>query len=101
MSVRQRLAVPVSVLDDRDLAGDADVLASEHVLVRDGQQLAFFHETFFDYVFARRWVGRGQTLVEFLVADEQELFRRAQVRQILTHLRDEDQTGSSQRQKRS
>jgi hypothetical protein len=90
MSARQRLTVPVSVLDHRDLVDDADVLASEHVLVRDGRRLAFFHEAFFDYAFARRWVGRGQTLVQFLLEGEQELFRRAQVRQILTHLQDEE-----------
>jgi hypothetical protein len=89
MSERQRLTVPMSVLDDRDLLDDADVLASEQVLIREGQQIAFFHETFFDYAFARRWTRRGQTLVQFLLAGEQELFRRAQVRQILTYLREE------------
>lgn len=87
MSRRQSLTAPVSVLDDMDLADDADVLASEHVLVRDGRQFAFFHETFFDYAFARHWSRRGQTLVQFILAGEQELFRRAQVRQILTYLR--------------
>lgn len=90
MSARQRLAVPASVLDSADLADDADLLASEHVLVRVGQQLAFFHETFFDYAFARRWTQRGESLVQFLLAGEQELFRRSQVRQILTYIREED-----------
>ena len=92
MSARQQQTASVSVLDADDLAGDAEVLASENVLVRDGQRYAFFHETFFDYAFARLWVNRNQGLVEFLLADEQELFRRAQVRQILLHIRDEDPT---------
>ncbi len=52
--------------------------------------MAFFHEAFFDYAFARRWVARSETLVQFLIGGDQELFRRAQVRQILTHLHDED-----------
>ena len=52
--------------------------------------LAFFHEAFFDYAFARRWIRRGESLLEFLLAGAQELFRRAQVRQILAHLREED-----------
>lgn len=90
MSAGQRLAVPVAELDSDDLIDDADVLASEHVLVRDGRQVAFFHEAFFDYAFARRWIRRGESLVEFLVGGEQELFRRAQARQVLSHLRDED-----------
>ncbi|MDG9719305.1 hypothetical protein [Streptomyces sp. DH24] len=90
ISARQRLSVPVTVLDANDLAFDAGVLVSEHVLVRDGQQIAFFHETFFDYTFARVWVDRNQSLVGFLLSSEQELFRRAQVRQVLAHLREAD-----------
>lgn len=88
ISRRQRLSVPMTVLDRDDLANDADVLVSEHVLVRDGREVAFFHEAFFDYAFARHWVSRGESLVGFLTSGEQELFRRAQVRQIMTHLRD-------------
>ncbi|MFC9085537.1 NACHT domain-containing protein [Nocardiopsis dassonvillei] len=90
ISQRQRLSVPMTVLDRDDLGDDADVLISEHVLVRDGRQVAFFHEAFFDYTFARQWETRGESLVEFLTSGEQELFRRAQVRQIMTHLRDVD-----------
>jgi hypothetical protein len=90
MSRLQRLTAPVSVLDDGDLSDDAELLASEHVLIRDGQRYAFFHETFFDYAFARRWARRGQSLVAFLLSSEQELFRRSQVRQILTYIREEN-----------
>ncbi|MBJ6647151.1 hypothetical protein [Streptomyces sp. BSE7-9] len=88
ISARQRLSVPVTALDADDLADDAGVLVSEHVLVRDGQQIAFFHESFFDYAFARGWIERGESLVTFLLDGEQELFRRAQVRQIMNHLRE-------------
>jgi hypothetical protein len=75
----QVLSVPIEVLDEGDLIDDANVLVSEHVLARDGDRITFFHETFFDYAFARQWVSRGESLVEFLLRDEQELFRRAQV----------------------
>ncbi|MFJ9351539.1 hypothetical protein [Streptomyces sp. NPDC101237] len=88
ISARQRLSVPITALDVDDLADDAAVLVSEHVLVRDGQQIAFFHEAFFDYAFARGWIERGESLVTFLSGGEQELFRRAQVRQIMNHLRE-------------
>ena len=71
----------------RRLLADAEVLASEHVLVRQDGRVSFFHEAFFDYAFARRWMAREETLVEFLLEGEQELFRRAQVRQVLVHLR--------------
>jgi len=89
-SDRQTLAVPASVLDEDELIDHAAVLISEHVLAREGDRVAFFHEAFFDYVFARQWVSRSESLVEFLCRAEQELFRRAQVRQILRHLHEQD-----------
>lgn len=85
-SDRQVLSVPIEILDDGDLIEDANVLVSEHVLARDSGRIMFFHETFFDYAFARLWVSRSESLVDFLLRDEQALFRRAQVRQILQHL---------------
>ncbi|WP_255345601.1 hypothetical protein [Streptomyces chartreusis] len=90
MSARQRLSVPHSLLDSDDLAASRKVLESEHVFVRDGRQLAFFHESFFDYAFAREWLRREESLVTFLTGGEQELFRRGQLRQVLDHLRDLD-----------
>lgn len=90
ISDRRRLSVSDSVLDPGELADDADALVSEHVLVRDGNQIAFFHEAFFDYAFARHWATRSQTLIDFLTTGDQELFRRAQVRQILHHVRERD-----------
>lgn len=85
-SNRQTLSIPIELLDEGELIEDANVLVSEHVLARDGDRIAFFHETFFDYAFARQWISRAESLLDFLVQDEQELFRRAQVRQILQHL---------------
>jgi hypothetical protein len=85
-SDRQALSVPIEALDQDDLIDDANVLVSEHVLARQGDRIAFFHEAFFDYAFARQWASQSETLVEFLLKDEQELFRRAQVRQVLQHL---------------
>ncbi|MFF7975393.1 hypothetical protein [Streptomyces sp. NPDC007905] len=88
ISTRQRLSVPATVLDQANLSVDASVLVSEHLLVQDGREIAFFHEAFFDYAFTRGWTRRNQSLVDFLTSGEQELFRRAQVRQILSHLRE-------------
>lgn len=90
MSARRRLSVPYSVLDTDDLAASRKVLESEHVCVRDGRQLAFFHESFFDYAFARDWLQRDESLVGFLTGGEQELFRRGQLRQVLDNLRELD-----------
>lgn len=89
LSDRQSLHAPWSLLDSESESRDA--LLSESVLSQDGKSIAFFHEGFFDYAFARRFVERGGDVVRLLRSSEQHLFRRAQVRQILLHLRDVDQ----------
>lgn len=86
MSRTQGLSAPATILDDASAIRDA--LLSEHVLVRDGVRLSFFHEGFFDYAFARRFAATGGDLVGLLRSGEQHLFRRAQVRQILLHERE-------------
>jgi len=87
MSEQQVLRAPCELVDEWE--SDADAMASSNVFMSDGRSYAFFHETFFDYLFARRFIARGRSLRQLLVGD-QLLFRRAQVRQVLTHERDGD-----------
>jgi len=85
LSENQQLAAPKHVLDD--YCQDAEVMASEHVLILADECYQFFHESFFDYAYARRFATGGGRLVDLLLGGAQHLFRRAQVRQILTYLR--------------
>ena len=53
-------------------------------LVKDGQRVSFFHESFFDYIFARRMVSDPDfDLVSYILEQGQSLFIRSQVRQVL------------------
>lgn len=88
MSKRQKLSAPVAVLDNFPRA--ADILASEGLIVSSRGQLNFFHESFFDHIYARSFLQNEQSMVEWLTATEQHLFRRTQVRQILEALRRND-----------
>lgn len=88
LSANQQLSAPRFVLDE--FATDAAAMASEHVLVVAEGRYRFFHESFFDYVFARRFATGTRTLVELLLSGEQHLFRRAQTRQVLSYLRSQD-----------
>ena len=89
MTAAQQLSVPRETLDDFTPAYVSQ-LASEGVLTFDGSRYGFGHESFFDYCFARIFVRRRESLAAFLKGSEQHLFRRAQVRQVLTYLRDAD-----------
>lgn len=88
MNEHQVLAVPENVMDRH--SRDARAMVSEHVLRFEDGKFSFFHESFFDYAFARRFASRGVRLLPFLLTGEQHLFRRAQVRQILVHEREDD-----------
>jgi hypothetical protein len=88
MNEQQRLAVRRGDLPIGD--SDLDMLVSNNVVLRSGHSLSFFHEGFFDYVFARRFCEGGQPLLGLLLSAEQGLFRRYQVRQILVYRRDDE-----------
>ncbi len=88
LSERQQLSAPLYILDE--VSPDARAMASEHILALTEDGYRFFHESFFDYAFARRFVSGGGQLVGLLLAGEQHLFRRGQVRQVLAYLRSND-----------
>jgi hypothetical protein len=88
MNDRQELSVPEPVVDHLDQ--QVRLMASEGVLIVDQGRVTFFHETFFDYCFARQFLASGGSLRGLLISSEQDLFRRAQVRQILAYERNAD-----------
>ncbi len=85
MNDHEQLTAPIAALD---LAAPEEwhALESAAVLAREGNSIAFFHESYFDFLFARAFVTMGRSLHEFLVGSGQHLFRRAQTRQVLEHL---------------
>lgn len=88
MSRDQSLDAPASVIDS--LPNALDLLSTEHLIIHQNGRINFFHESLFDYAFARSFVAVRKPLLDFLKDDEQHLFRRTQVRQILAMYR---QTG--------
>jgi hypothetical protein len=89
MSERQELSVPKSRLDESP-AHFVNALISAGVLTVDENRYGFRHESLFDYCFARGVASMSEEFVAVLENDEQQLFRRAQLRQVLVYLRDDD-----------
>lgn len=85
MSGNETLTVPRAALD-RFPAEELAALESEDLLVGDEAGVAFFHESYFDYLFARAFVEGGGDLHAFLASTGQFLFRRSQTRQVLEYL---------------
>ncbi len=88
LSERQELSVPASLLSEHPVT--VELLASAGWLRRDAGRIAFAHEAFFDYAYAQRHMRSGLSLLDLLRSSEQHLFRRGQVRQILTLEREQD-----------
>ncbi len=85
MSEHEVLTAPDACLDAIHPT-DTGSLVSESILERVDSGLAFFHQSYFDYLFARAFIRDGGDLHRFLVEQGQFLFRRAQTRQVLDHL---------------
>jgi hypothetical protein len=67
---------------------DVRFMASANVIIEENSSYRFFHEGFFDYAFARRFVSRGRDLLNDLVlAGDQGLSVRGPVHQVLAYLR--------------
>ena len=89
MTESQQLSIRREVLDQIP-ADYVEQMVSEGVITLSGNRVGFGHESFFDYCFARQFVISSQSLVDFLLAHEQHLFRRAQVRQVLQYLHEDE-----------
>ncbi|MGH1437224.1 MAG: AAA family ATPase [Lewinella sp.] len=88
MSEHQKLSAPISMLDNYPQA--INILGSESLIVVTDKEVNFFHESFFDYVYARNFLNSNKSIFELISSEEQHLFRRTQVRQILEVLRQHD-----------
>ena len=89
MNKSENLFVPEPILADGQRQKAVSAMASENLIVRDGSRVSFFHESFFDYLFARSVAGSGDfDMATYVVNRNQSLFIRSQVRQILLHQRE-------------
>lgn len=85
----QRISLSEKPYEDYD--AEISYLASERILKREDGQLQFFHQSFYDFVFAKRFVEKGEDLIAYLKKQEQSLLIRSALKMILNYLRDYDQ----------
>lgn len=85
MSDDETLSAPELALDPFDRKY-VNALVSENILILEHGRFRFFHETFFDFVFALRFKPRRDELVAYFVSAGRTLLRRAQLRQVLAFI---------------
>lgn len=89
MNAEEALTVPSAALDHVSILF-VRALVSGNILVEQENRLALFHETYFDYLFAKSFPHRGQALVDWFASNGQGLFRRSQLRQLLAYVASEE-----------
>ena len=89
MQNSRQVTVPVAVLDE--LAKAANYLERVGFVRREGSNWLFFHQTLFDYCYARRFVAQRRSLSKEILSGPQGLFERSQMVQVLAYLRGADE----------
>lgn len=68
----------------------AEFLKSDGIFLQQGNHVAFFHQTFFEYVYARQLAASGKSLRDSIGKIHQGLFVRNRVKQTLDYLKGKD-----------
>ena len=87
MNLEQRLTVPVSDLIFYMKKGLRKKLVSGGILIEKDEKVQFFHQTFYEYFFARQFVLSNSNLKGFILENHQGLSCRAAVKLILQFYR--------------
>lgn len=87
---RQELHVSIKNYESSFVNELRYLLSNGLLVLTSNGRLQFFHQTLFDYVYARRFVENGHDLLVELSTQHQGLFIRAAVRSILGFLRETD-----------
>ncbi|PZO33526.1 MAG: hypothetical protein DCE86_04400 [Flavobacteriaceae bacterium] len=84
----QRITISEHQLED--FSDEIDYLVSEQLIKREEKQLQFFHQSFYDFVFAKQFVEDGKDLLIYIKEAEQSIHIRSAVKMIIAYLRDYD-----------
>lgn len=93
--IAQRMNTQQQIVVDKRLFGsyriELNYLLQNELLVNSSDdKVQFIHQTLFDYVYARTFIGSGKSVTDWLRDIHQGLFVRSQVKQIFSYLRDLD-----------
>lgn len=65
-------------------------LESQRLLKKEDKQIQFFHQTFYDFIFAKQFVENNWNLIDYILEQEQSIFIRSAVKMIISYLREID-----------
>lgn len=90
MYQRQELSIHIREFETQYEQELRYLLTNDLLIESRNRQIQFFHQTLFDYVYARRFLEKGKSLLDELKGQHQGLFIRASVKNILMFLREQN-----------
>lgn len=85
MNEIKKIEVPILYFEDE--VEELNLLFSNGILKQENNKISFFHQTFYDYVFARDFMKKGISLFEYILTTFQDLTIRESFKQIIQFLR--------------
>lgn len=82
----QRISVG-NIYED-EYFSEINYLCSHSLLNESNKDLQFFHQTFYEYCFARQFVENQENLESYIIHNEQSLYVRSVIKMVLEYLRE-------------
>ena len=73
-----------------EFSNELEFLGSKNIIAEDNKGIYFFHQSYYDYVFSRQFVERGESLINYLRQNGQSLYVRQVVKMVAEYLREFD-----------
>jgi hypothetical protein len=89
MHTEQRISTPLKPFLGL-FADEIDFLRSSGILNEADKEVQFFHQTFFDFAFAKQFVQNGNSVTNYILESHQGLFIRSSLKMIIGFLREQD-----------
>jgi hypothetical protein len=90
MNELKRVEVSKIFFED-EFEDEISLLLSRGILKEESNKISFFHQTFYDYVFARDFAQKDISLYKYILTTSQDLNIREQFKQIIQFLRGTDE----------
>ena len=89
MNKQQLISLPAGPFQE-GYAIEIEYLSSQGILNFEENTVQFFHQTFYDFVFAKSFVESGKSVLDYITENKNSLFIRSNLKMILGFLSEKD-----------
>ncbi|QOW09925.1 AAA family ATPase [Kaistella flava (ex Peng et al. 2021)] len=86
----QEQRISVGNIYEDDYFSEIGYLSSNSILIEYDKEIQFFHQTFYEYAFAKHFVDNDRNLESYIIENEQSLYVRSITKMIVEYLRESD-----------